>query len=60
MARMWVRLKQISVHEGINSFSNVKVHVKTSSGNVNIAYLNFKLYFAVSYFGYLGLPCLHI
>ena len=37
MARMWVWLKSI-VHEGMNHISNVEVHLKTRSGNVNIMY----------------------
>ena len=31
-----------SVHEGVNDISNVKVHLKTCSGNVNIHELRFK------------------
>ena len=31
----WCGLNRF-VHEGINHISNVKVHLKTSSGNVNI------------------------
>ena len=34
MARMWMWLK--SIHEGMNHISNVEVHLKTRSGNVNI------------------------
>ena len=29
-----------SVHEGMNDISNVKVHLRTPSGNVNIATYN--------------------
>ena len=36
-----------SIHEGINDISNVKVHLKTHSGNVNIKvwmpYVQFKV-----------------
>ena len=39
MTRMWVWLK-LNVHEGMNHISNVKVHLKTRSGNVNIYYIS--------------------
>ena len=32
-----------SIHEGMNDSSNVKVHLKTHSGNVNILSVNEKL-----------------
>ena len=32
------------VHEGMMGISNVKVHLKTSSGNVNIEHIHFSLY----------------
>ena len=35
MARMGCGLNRF-VHEGMNHISNVKVHLKTRSGNVNI------------------------
>ena len=35
MGRTWLDLK-LSVHEGMKGISNVKVHLKTRSGNVNI------------------------
>ena len=38
------------VHEGMNHISNVKVHLKTRSGNVNIVLYCIVYYFIVIYY----------